>query len=272
MKGEKPGAIYDGEFSQDGKLIVTAGAPFHAIVWESETGKVVQTFSVPTNYPNIPFYAVAFSPDNKQVLTAGENLSMQLWDVETGNLVDDTKLHGVRGITWFPDDEKVLIRIQTRTAIYSLKMKEILFQVDGTGTLSSDGNEMRIINGWIDGNRDLYQLEIWNTNIYESIRKDPSFILKSGEKLSVSPNGKRVMIGKSEASVEPTRIIDATTAVSLRNYTSVSVETDEVDLIEFSPDGQRVANVHGNKILIYDISDLGAAIHNGQIHESDTRP
>ena len=266
MRGENPGAIYDGEFSRDGKLIATAGATFHAIVWEAETGKIVQTFSEPTPYPYIPFYAVAISPNNKNILTAGENISMKLWDMETGNIVDDTKLHGVRNITWFPDGERVLISIQTESAIYSLKTKEILFRAVGAGTLSSDSKELWTLRRPDGEKRGKYAVHTYNLDKNELIHVDPTFTSEGGI-ISLSPNGKRVMIGKSEASVEPTRIVDVETGSVLRTFIlPSSIEDKETDYLQFSPDGNRVAIAIGDRILIYDVSDLGAAVQCGQLH------
>ncbi len=267
MRGENPGAIYDGEFSRDGKLIATAGATFHAIVWEAETGKIVQTFSEPTPYPYIPFYAVAISPDNKNILTAGENISMKLWDMETGNIVDDTKLHGVRNITWFPDGERVIAYASTYSKIYSLKTKGILLSVPGSSTLSNDGKELRVIKWWVDGMDVSNQLELWDTDTYELIRKESPFTRTMGEKISVSPNGKRILIGKSEESANPIRIVDVETGSVLRTLTlPSSIENKETDYLQFSPDGNRVAIAIGDRILIYDVSDLGAAVQCGRLH------
>jgi WD40 repeat protein/serine/threonine protein kinase len=69
-----------GDFSPDGKRIVTAGEDGTARFWDAATGepqdKILRTTA--------PILAVAFSPDGRTLLTGGRDGNVRMWDVATG--------------------------------------------------------------------------------------------------------------------------------------------------------------------------------------------
>lgn len=91
-------------FSPDGKRVL-AGSTDGANLWETEGGKLLQTF------PHPGFVrAVAFSPDGKRILTGSTDTNVRLWDADTGKMLQ--LLGGSEGfinaVAFSPDGQWIL--------------------------------------------------------------------------------------------------------------------------------------------------------------------
>ena len=79
-----PGKVNSLRYSSDGTLLIAAtgvtGQSGTAIVWDVDSGKVVQTLIGHSD----TLYAAAISADNKTIATASYDRKIILWDVESG--------------------------------------------------------------------------------------------------------------------------------------------------------------------------------------------
>ncbi len=77
-----------------------------ARLWDSQTGKPVQTFVGHTNAVS----GVAFSPDGKTILTGSADTTAHLWDAETGQSLRIFAGHtsALTGVAFSPDGKSVL--------------------------------------------------------------------------------------------------------------------------------------------------------------------
>ena len=76
-------AIYDIDFSPDGRYMVTAGLDATARLWDVQTGQELRRFAPPVRI----VHAVEFSPDGRYLLTGSPGPAARLWDVQTGQEV-----------------------------------------------------------------------------------------------------------------------------------------------------------------------------------------
>ena len=73
-------------FSPDGERLASAGGDGAVKVWNSRTGKVIQT--LPRAH-RLRSFSVAFHPDGKHLASAGADRQVKVWDLTTGRPVFD---------------------------------------------------------------------------------------------------------------------------------------------------------------------------------------
>src|SRR5262249_37148700 len=66
-------------FSPDGRVVAVVAADGRVVIWEADTGKVVQHFASAS-----PGLQVVFSPDSRNLVAAGEEGTVLRWDSATG--------------------------------------------------------------------------------------------------------------------------------------------------------------------------------------------
>ena len=72
--------LTEGEFSPDGRLVVTASNDNTSILWDAVSGKPLHTLSGHTARPS----TATFSPDGKRLVTAAYDAKAIVWDTATG--------------------------------------------------------------------------------------------------------------------------------------------------------------------------------------------
>lgn len=77
-------ALYDAEFSPDGRLLATAGYDSKIAIWEVASGKQLRTIEV----HNGAVFDLAFSPDGALLASASADETVKLWQVATGKRLD----------------------------------------------------------------------------------------------------------------------------------------------------------------------------------------
>lgn len=77
-------------FDEAGKRLATGSQDHTAIIWDTKSGKALQTFEGHDG----DVEAVAFSPDGGVLVTASADATARIWDANDGSLVDVLRGHG----------------------------------------------------------------------------------------------------------------------------------------------------------------------------------
>ena len=101
VKRGHSGAVYDCDFSPDGRLLVTVGEDCSMRFWEDSGSRAVANYSghkadvcdkaLQHTLPGVR--SVAFGPDGSQVVSSGTDGFVFLWDVETGSVLSRMSGH-----------------------------------------------------------------------------------------------------------------------------------------------------------------------------------
>lgn len=141
---------------------------YHVLIWDTETGEVLQTLSVDTG----EFQGMAFSPDEKQLATALVNAPepeagvVQVWNVETGALEQSLLLSpsptqttvAVKGVAFSSDGKLLGIINQDAAFVWTLGDGKLHFQKSfAPSSLTSIGfypsSEILILGTTVPGGR-----------------------------------------------------------------------------------------------------------------------
>jgi WD40 repeat protein len=160
LSGHSPGETVEyAAVSADGKRVLSGSVDGTTILWDRETGKVIQKLG-PVKGRII---SAIFSPDDRRALIAGEDKVIRLWDLQTGRLVREFKGHE----EW----------------VFSLA-----FAADGHVAYSTSGGP----DLWHDGKDSA--VRVWDVETGRQVRKLEGH---KGRVLSVvvSPDGRQVLTG-----------------------------------------------------------------------------
>ena len=107
-------ALYDVEFSSDGKRVVTASADHTARLWDATTGQPIGT---PLEHED-SVVSAKFSPDGQRVVTASDDGTARLWDAATGQPIGTPLRHqsSVYSVQFSPDGQRVVTVSRNNTA------------------------------------------------------------------------------------------------------------------------------------------------------------
>lgn len=282
--------VNSANFSQDGKLIVTASNDKTARVWDT-SGKQILLLS---GHEEGVEYA-AFSPDGKYILTTSYDNKTRIWS-ESGKLITIFK---ARGITWSSNSKYLLARFdydgKNYSSLWNISGKKIEFTGRKNSfpgaSFSPDGERIVTVDGpiasiWDTSGQKLSEFKA-NQDIYSpSFSPDEELVIAtssdnraiiwdtSGKQLVEIPHQSRV--GFAVFSADGQRIVTASddkiyrvwdvTGRQLAQYKYSSTFTSPVS---FSPDGQYIlAHVQGNspeqnKVLIWRIDELDGLLARG---------
>ena len=107
--------VIRGEFSPDGKTVVTAGGKDKtARVWNAVTGSVLHVLRGHTE--QVAF--ASFSPDGRRILSGGNDKTVRIWDALSGQEVCVLRGHSVwiGQASWSPNGTRVLTAAWDKTA------------------------------------------------------------------------------------------------------------------------------------------------------------
>ena len=177
---------------RDGKRFATGGWNGTALIWDLETGEILQTLKHGGEYVN----SVAFSPDGRFLATGSNdpNGYIQIWDTESGKCVSFLKGHDddVLSVSYSKDGSRLLSSSYDKTArLWDIASgKEIRKFVGHTWWVWSaafSADESRIITASQDGTS-----IVWDIG---SEKRKPAFTGHRGPVFSAlfSPDGKHAV-------------------------------------------------------------------------------
>ncbi len=211
--------FYDAEFSPDGRLVAAAGYDRVVRIWETATGKELQTIDV----HNGAIFDLAFSPDGKILASASGDQTVKLWRVSDGERLDtlNQPQDEQYAVTFTPDGRFVLAAGgDNRIRMWRLVSKDkprlnplvharfahegeivrLAIAPDGKTLVSSSADDT---------------LKVWSLPALEviSVHKDQPDLAAA---LAISADGKAFTVGRMDGSIERFEF-DATVASAKPN-------------------------------------------------------
>jgi len=202
-------------YTPDGRQILTSGADNVIKIWESETGKEINTFKS----LQATAYIIKFSPDGKTLAAGFKNGNVMLWDFDKGELIANIRLHSdsISSIDFFAND-KLLTASKDRTAkVYDIPAKTITTNI-------SEG-----------------RFQILSASYYPQ----GDFILTGG--------GGVDLIKNSAPSDSPTKLWNINGRKISDFAFGIFNVGSEIHLADFTPDGQYAIAVGNGQGRVYDM-------------------
>jgi WD40 repeat protein len=228
----------EAHFSPDSQRVVIALSDRSASLWETASGKRLQTLTGHTDWVTDE----AFSPDGRRLVTTSADKTARLWDAASGEPLRVFSGHTdtVAGAAFSPDGR----RIVTTSADNTARLWDVA-SGDPLGVLSGHTRGVDRARFSPDGRRIATQggdqtARIWDTasgRQLQVLSGHAAFVLG----VEYSPDGQRILTPSADKTA---RLWDAASGKLLKVLTG---HTDRVYGAVFSPDGQRVVTASGDK-------------------------
>jgi WD40 repeat protein len=252
-------------FSPDGELLASAGGDGAVKIWNSKTGKVIQTLDAHAD----AVFSVAFHPDGKHLASVGADQKVKVWDWTTREQVFAGPCDAVHnfgtayGVTFSPDGGRLAAGSDGAVQVWDWRNRQLLHALPGHEKLaisvafSRDGR--RLASGSFRGSVKLWDAEAGGEplcTLCESLdTRHPAGAL------AFSPDGGRLASASFGRRVD---VWEATTGQRLHELRQNGLVLG----VAFSPDGRRLASAGEDKTVhIWDTTTgrevLGLRGHTG---------
>ena len=143
-------SVYSVAFSQDGKIVASGSVDKTIRLWDTATGKSLQTLEGHSGY----VFSVAFSQDGKMVASGSYDKTIRLWDTATGKSLQMLEGHSsyVSSVAFSQDGKIVASGSSDKTIrLWDTTTGKSLQTLEGRSSLeaSSVFEQYSISNNWI---------------------------------------------------------------------------------------------------------------------------
>lgn len=248
----------DGEkiaFSQDGSLLAAATGDSSIRIWETDTGRELQSF---TGH-GAAVKCLAFLPDGRRLISGSEDRTVRLWDLDTGRLVRTFWGHrnGVRSIAVSPDGSTLASVENKELRIWDLASGALLVAIaptpdpdSGTGYVppfqwvACSPDSSKVICTDIRGEAKVVGVK--ERRVLEAYTRDKLGTFSSVRPLGITPEGWIAMANSSSLV-----FVDLDRSDVIQKKLPNGVYTGYV-----SPDGALTAgrSISDNRIKVHDVN------------------
>lgn len=247
--------VFSAAFSPDGHWVASGSADTTIRIWDLTTSSCVQILEGHRGAVN----SVSFSADGRKLVSGGEDATIRIWDltraVHLQTLVGDTLR--VVSVEFSPDNRTVATTSGAETVQIwdsttgSCKLSLVHSGMVWRVVISPNGEFIATISVIASQHR---EFRIWHSTTGECV-----FVVKGDKEGLIphafSPDSRKVVVGSGDYDgVWVIDIYDSATGMLLQKLRR---QTNEVNSIAFSPDGQQIASscVEGN-IRIWDATGV----------------
>jgi WD40 repeat protein len=258
--GHTSDIIWSGQFSPNGKFIITVAHDNTAKIWEVESGKMLQSLEGHTNL----IRSAQYSPDGKRILTSSRDKTAKVWDGLTGELL--LALSGHTDEVWSgqfsPDGKRILTSSLDSTAkVWDSANGNVLLDIRG------HTNEVSSAQFSPDGTRILTASLDKTAKVWDGLTGELLLAL-SGHTDEVwsgqfSPDGKYILTTSKDLTAKVWDAVTGEVLLDIRGHTK------EVSSAQFSSNGKYILTTSWDKaIKVWDAS-TGELLMNLQGHTSN---
>jgi WD40 repeat protein len=240
-KYKSPGLVETAQLSPDGDRIVTGGRQQDtARLWDLQ-GNQLAIFKMPHGAAEV----VRFSPNSRRIVT-GDDYTVMLWDLKGNQLATFEGRGFVRAVQFSPDGNRInhiVTSKEDNTAqLWDLQGNQLAVfkgHAGGIDAVQFSPDGQRIVTGGSDRTARLWNLQGNQLAVFKGHES-------SVRAVQFSPDGQRIATGGS-ARTDTWRSggVGRNHFVRVWNLRGAQLATfwsgTEVDTIQFSPDGQRIA-------------------------------
>ena len=237
------GYVYELTYSSDGKLLAVSGT-MGIWIYDAHTGEELNLL-LGHGSGGVP--AVAFSPDNQLLASGSRDKTIRLWDPHTGQHKATFTGHqnAVYSVAFSPDGKTLASGGEDETIrLWDVATGELLLTFAGhaggvSNVMYSTDGEMLASHGW-DG-----MIHLWDSNTGEFLR---SLTGHTGNinSITYSPDSKMLASGCEDGTI---RLWETNTG-QLKATLTASTDSNGVDSVVFSPDGQTLVSTNYKEDVI----------------------
>lgn len=240
-------------FSHDSKWAITGGWDRKALLWDLETGTIIQSFFNPDSPdPTMDFvYGVAISPNRKNVITSQVRNAI-LWDIQTGEKVrtySEILNAGAREMIFSPDGNRVYIKSWEEGIILDILSGKVLQLYDYNSVdISNDFQHILAAND---------SLLILDTNQGMLVHDYRSKLI--GKDLDISSDENNILyLHQDNVILENISVNEGRQVL----WTVPRMDSEPYRRAMFLPDGNRILTFTKNTAYLWDIRDLMSSVKN----------
>ncbi len=239
LPGHPPSTVSLAFFS-DSKTLLSAGNDLVVRFWDVDTGKLLNTGSVPGSSASI-------SPDEQRIAVFHSPNEVYLWNISTGESTMFKTDHGFVEIKFSPNNRTVSTATPggVSTSIWDVETGALLHTVDGFAfTYSLDGKRILTV---VPGSAP----KVWDVGTGELLHTLGGH--RGWSYGSYSPDGKRIVTASYEGGIQ---VWDAKTGALVH---MLDGHRGEMLMPAYYPDGKTITSVMERNVKIWN-ADTGALI------------
>ncbi len=225
-------------FRPDGKRLATLGDEGTIRIWDTASGRPLQTISLDTRMTH-PRGGLSWSPDGRRLVGTADDCPVRIWDPETGQEINRIAQKG-RLVAWSPDGNRIAIglvadlglEVRPWDARTGRLREPVLKQRGWVGVVCWSPDSRRLAATWTFSDGSSPRLTVCDATSGERVfQVDNPALLQS---IAFSPDGTRVATCGEE---EVVRVFDAADG---RARAALFTGANQATHLAFSPDGRRL--------------------------------